>query len=281
MKVITSVDEMRAESAHYRSSGRTVALVPTMGALHEGHLSLIRKARELTDRVVVSVFVNPIQFGPSEDLDSYPADLLKDRAMCEAEDVAVLFHPARAEMYSPVHSTYVVETDMSAGLCGKSRPGHFRGVTTVVAKIFNIVLPDVAVFGRKDAQQARVIERMVRDLNFPVRIIIVPIVRESNGLAMSSRNAYLSGDERTQAACLHEAIELAETLYAQGVRATDLLKKNMLDVISRWPAAEIEYVEIVDYGSLKPVREIGAPALVALCVRFGRTRLIDNTVLGL
>jgi len=280
MKIITGIEEMRSESTRQRAAGRTVALVPTMGALHDGHRSLIRKARELADRVVVSVFVNPIQFGAGEDLAAYPADVHGDRDLCEAEGVAVFFQPSGAGMYQAGHSTYVAEEDLSRGLCGKSRPGHFRGVTTVVAKLFNIVLPDLAVFGRKDAQQARVIERMVRDLNFPVRIVVAPTVREPDGLAMSSRNAYLSAGERRRAACLHEALNAAKGLYARGVRETDALKGKMLELLAGQPAAEVEYVEIVDYESLKPVSEIRAPALIALCVRFGRARLIDNTVLG-
>ena len=280
MKIISVAEDMQKQSLGTRRAGSVIGLVPTMGALHAGHLSLIRKARELSEHVVVSLFINPIQFGPSEDLDGYPSVFDRDREICEAEAVDTLFCPSNADMYRERHSTYVLEEDLSRGLCGPARPGHFRGVTTVVAKLFNLVVPDVAVFGQKDAQQVRVLQRMVRDLNFPVRLVVAPTVRESDGLAMSSRNAYLSEEERKQATCLHAALVVAETLYAQGVHEADVLKREMKKEVAARPLAEIEYMEIVDDEMGEAVSHIERPARVALCVRFGKARLIDNTVLG-
>ena len=271
---------MGALSAMFRRNGERIGFVPTMGFLHEGHLSLVRRARELADRVVVSIYVNPTQFGPSEDYEQYPRDLDRDMALCRREGVHVVFHPAAADMVHEAQSVSVEESALSAGLCGATRPGHFRGVATVVAQLFHIVRPDIAVFGRKDAQQARVIQRMGADLCFPVRVVVAPIAREADGLAMSSRNAYLAGDERKQAACLCRALRLAERLYAEGETCTGRIREEVWHMLEAQPAANVEYVETVDVVHLNAVDQITGPTLLALCVRFGDTRLIDNTVLG-
>lgn len=270
---------MQREALDLRRAGRRIGLVPTMGALHEGHLSLVRLAREHADVVVVSIFVNPTQFGPAEDLAKYPRDFERDEKRCREAGADIVFYPSAGDVYAPGHSAWVSEDKLSAGLCGRSRPGHFRGVCTVVAKLFNLVLPDVAVFGEKDGQQLRVIERMVRDLNFPVRIVRGPTVREPDGLAMSSRNRFLSPDERRQALCLRRALDRAEELYRGGERGADRIAAAMHDVIAREPAARADYVEIVDDATLEPVTRLERPALVALAVFVGKTRLIDNTVL--
>ena len=280
MQVIRSVREMQAWALKSGAMGRRVGFVPTMGYLHEGHMSLVRLARKRSDWVVLSIFVNPIQFLPGEDLAAYPRDFERDERLCREEGVEVLFHPEPAEMYAPDHSTYVDETGLSLGLCGGSRPGHFRGVTTVVAKLFNIVLPTVAVFGQKDAQQARVIQRMVRDLAFPAEIIVAPIVRERDGLAMSSRNKYLSPVERERALCLRRSLDLAEDLYRQGVRDRARIVSSMTRLIAGVPGTVVDYIEIVDDVSLEPVASITSPVLVMLAIRVGATRLIDNVVLG-
>lgn len=281
MDVIRCVRDMQAWSVAARRQGFRIGLIPTMGYLHQGHLSLIRKAQEQADRLVVSIFVNPIQFGVGEDLEAYPRDFPRDAALCEQTGVDALFHPEAAEMYLPEFSTTVEETALSRGLCGSRRPGHFEGVTTVVAKLFNAVLPDVAVFGQKDAQQARVIQRMVRDLNFPIGVIVAPIVREPDGLAMSSRNTYLKGSLRRDALCLRRALDEAERLFLAGERHAAVLQQAMEAVIRGVPSAVIDYIEIVDDRTLKPVGVLETPALVALAVKVGSTRLIDNTVLGL
>ena len=270
---------MQQEALLLRGNGRTIGLVPTMGYLHEGHLSLIRLARERANAVVVSIFVNPTQFAPNEDLTRYPRDFVRDEALCQSQGADMVFYPTATDMYLPDHSVYVVEESLTSGLCGASRPTHFRGVATVVAKLFNLALPQVAVFGEKDAQQLRVIKRMVRDLNFPVSIVPGPIVREPDGLAMSSRNVFLSTEERAQALCLRRALDRAEELFRQGERKTAELLRNMQEVMAQCPAARIDYIECVDDESLKPVTEIGKPCLIAMAVFVGKTRLIDNTVL--
>jgi pantoate--beta-alanine ligase len=271
---------MQSRALALRREGRRIGLVPTMGYLHAGHLSLIRAARERSDVVVVSIFVNPLQFGPSEDYGRYPRDLGRDERLCAGAGVDVLFLPEAADLYAPDFSTCVEETRLSRPLCGARRPGHFRGVTTVVAKLFLIVQPDVAVFGQKDAQQARVIRRMVRDLNFPVEILIAPTVREPEGLAMSSRNVYLSAEDRPAALCLRRALDAAEAQYRAGVRDAATLRAAIRRVLDAVPQAEVEYVEIVDDHTLEPVDRIERDALVALAVWVGKTRLIDNTVLS-
>ena len=262
-----------------RAAGKRIGVVPTMGFLHAGHLSLVRLARERTDVVILTLFVNPTQFGPKEDLAKYPRDFERDAAQCRVAGVDLLFAPEAGAMYAPDASVYVTEEKLSRGLCGASRPGHFRGVCTVVAKLFNLCLPHVAVFGAKDAQQLRVLRRMTRDLNFPIEIVAGPIIREPDGLAMSSRNVYLSADERQQALVLQSALGEAERLFRAGERAAAPLKTAMEHLIAQAPAAKIDYIEIVDDDSLEPVATLEKPALIALAVFVGKTRLIDNVVL--
>ena len=271
--------EMQGLARQFHAAGQRVAFVPTMGSLHDGHMSLVRKAREAADLVVVSIFVNPAQFGPEEDYRSYPRDLPRDSRLCADAGVDVLFCPDADAMYAVDSSVYVEETQLSAGLCGACRPGHFRGVATVVAKLFNIVQPDVAVFGQKDAQQVRVIEQMTRDLNFPVRILVAPTLREPDGLAMSSRNVHLSATEREQATCLYRALILAQRLHDEGTSDVGSLRSAMRKVIESTPNAKTDYIEVVDYGTLRAVDVIRGPTLIALAVRIGRTRLIDNLVI--
>lgn len=278
MKKIHSPAAMQAHSLRLRRKGRSIAFVPTMGCLHAGHMALIARARSMADVVVVSIFVNPLQFGPREDYARYPRPLQRDAAMCRKAGVDVLFRPDAAGMYAADHSVCVEETKISAGLCGASRPGHFRGVTTVVAMLFNIVQPDIAVFGRKDAQQARVIERMVRDLHMPLRIVVAPTVREPDGLAMSSRNAYLSPEERRRAADLHAALKAAREMVAGGTRDAARIRKAVARRLSGGsPSMAVDYIAVVDYHSFQPVGRLAGDALLAVAVRLGKTRLIDNT----
>jgi len=279
MEIIKTAEEMQQRALELKRAGRVVGLVPTMGYLHEGHLSLMRLARKQCDVLVVSIFVNPAQFGPNEDLEAYPRDFERDEALCEQEGVDLLFYPETENMYAGDASVRVDEDALSGVLCGASRPGHFRGVCTVVAKLFNLVQPDLAVFGEKDAQQLRIIERLVRDLNFPVGIIRGPIVREPDGLAMSSRNKYLSETQRKNALCLSRSLEQVAELFGQGEREAMVLREAMANLIRSVPEAEIDYIEIVDDTSLVTVDEIRNDVLVALAVRMGDTRLIDNLVL--
>lgn len=279
MQIIRQPAEMQAAALGWKRAGRRVGFVPTMGYLHDGHRSLIETARARADVVVVSIFVNPIQFGPNEDFSRYPRDFARDEALCQAAGADVVFYPEPATMYAPDHSVYVEETRLGQGLCGTSRPGHFRGVTTVVAKLFNLVLPDLAVFGEKDAQQIRIIRRLVRDLAFPVEIVSGPTVREADGLAMSSRNALLSPDERAQAVCLRRALLEAQRLFQAGERSARTLEIAMRAVIAVSPLARVDYVELVDDDTLEPVQRLDRPTLVALAVRFPSARLIDNLVL--
>ena len=280
MEIIRSIGAMQAWALNNRAMGRRIAFVPTMGYLHEGHMSLVRIAHARSDLVILSIFVNPIQFLPGEDLAAYPRDFERDERLCREAGVDVLLHPEPAEMYVADYSTYVDETRLSLGLCGESRPGHFRGVTTVVAKLFNMTLPNVAVFGQKDAQQVRVIQRMVRDLAFPIEIVVAPIVRERDGLAMSSRNKYLSPLERERALCLRRSLDLADDMYRRGVRDGLGIVAAMAHQLAGVPGTHVDYVEIVDNVSLDPVTMIKGPVLVLLAVRVGSTRLIDNSVLG-
>ena len=242
MKVIALVEEMQDEARSLRRDGRRIGLVPTMGYLHGGHLSLIRLAREQSDFVIVSIFVNPTQFAPGEDLDSYPRDFERDEQLCRDEGVDLVFYPCAEDMYFPDSSVYVVEESLSRGLCGRARPSHFRGVCTVVAKLFNIVQPDLAVFGEKDYQQLAILRRMVRDLNFPLEIVAGPIVRETDGLAISSRNTHLDPDERRQAVCLRRALDLAEHLYAGGERNAERISEKMRSQLASVPSARIDYI---------------------------------------
>ncbi len=255
---------------------RRIGFVPTMGCLHEGHLSLMRRARVDCELVVASIFVNPLQFGPDEDLERYPRDLARDSELCREVGVDLLFSTSPAQMYPEGYSTYVTEDRLGQTLCGADRPGHFRGVTTVVAKLFQLVLPHVAYFGQKDAQQAAIIERMARDLNFPIQIEILPIVREADGLALSSRNRYLSTEARTQALSLIASLRLAAQAFADGQSDARALAQTVRAHIQ----GEIDYVEIVSRQDFQPVETARAGDLLALAVRIGPTRLIDNLILG-
>ncbi|MGI6550947.1 MAG: pantoate--beta-alanine ligase [Syntrophomonadales bacterium] len=280
MKVIESPQEMQNWSRAQAKTGLSIGLVPTMGYLHEGHLSLVRQARELCDQVVVSIFVNPIQFGEGEDFDRYPRDLSRDLDLLEKEGVGAVFAPTARAMYPEKEQTNVEPpTGMENRLCGRNRPGHFRGVTTVVSKLFNICLPDVAVFGQKDAQQALIIEKMVRDLNFPVRIVRGEIVREPDGLAMSSRNVYLSPEDRKNATVLYRSLLMAKDLIKRGERNPSQVRNAMYEMINRVDGTQIDYIEIYNAKDLSELEEINGQVLLALAVRFGDTRLIDNLLL--
>jgi len=279
MEVIRTVAGMSAWSRRTRRSGARVGFVPTMGFLHDGHLSLVREARARSDVVVLSIFVNPTQFGPGEDLARYPRDFERDRALCEKERVDVLFHPDAGDMYPPDASVHVEESKLSAWLCGSRRPGHFRGVATVVAKLFNIVGPDVAVFGQKDAQQAAVVRRMARDLNFPVDIVVVPTVREPDGLAMSSRNKYLSAAERAAAVGINAALREAEARFCSGERSATALRELVLGRLRGNPLLLPEYVEAVDGETFERAAVAANGTVIAVAVMCGATRLIDNVVL--
>jgi len=279
MRLITDIGSMQRWADEQRARGRRIGFVPTMGFLHEGHLSLVRVAAERTDVVVVSIFVNPLQFGANEDFDRYPRDLEGDQRKLEGAGTDVLFLPTAAELYPPNFQTSVEVAHVTRGLCGASRPTHFRGVTTVVAKLFLAVKPHVAVFGAKDFQQLVTVRQMVRDLNFDVEIVGAPIVREPDGLAMSSRNAYLSADERLAARCLSQALARAQDAFAAGERAAARLRQLARNHIEAEPLARIDYVEVVDAGTLEPVDTVARPALLALAVFFGSTRLIDNCLL--
>jgi len=279
-RVVNDIAEVREALAEARGLGKSIGLVPTMGALHEGHLSLVRASAAECGFTVVSVFVNPTQFGPGEDLERYPRDLENDAKLAADAGADFVFAPTAGAMYPAGYATYVEVERLTDGLCGARRPGHFRGVTTVVTKLFNICSPDVAYFGQKDAQQAVVIKRMTRDLDMDVEVRVLPTVREPDGLAMSSRNEYLSGDERLQATCLYRALQKAEELYAKGVRSAERIIAEMTAIIETERDTKIDYISAVDAGELLPVEEITEPTLVALAVFVGDTRLIDNVVLG-
>ncbi len=280
MDTVKKIDVLRSRLKEASKDGKSVGLVPTMGFLHEGHLSLIKRARKENDLLVVSLFVNPTQFGPGEDLESYPRDLKKDAALCEGKGADILFAPDAGEMYFEDYGTYVeVSGELTKGLCGKSRPTHFRGVTSVVSKLFNIVDPDRAYFGQKDAQQVAVIKRMVRDLNFDVEIVVCPIVREEDGLAKSSRNIYLSKDEREAALVLNRSLRAAAERISSGERNGHEIKAMVEKMIKEEPLSAIDYVEVVDAESIKPIETLKGSVLVALAVRFGKARLIDNICL--
>jgi pantoate--beta-alanine ligase len=279
MEIVNKIDELFVTRDGIRSRGGRLGLVPTMGALHEGHLSLIRAAKAKSDVVAASIFVNPTQFGPNEDFTRYPRDLERDLALLERDGVDLVFVPSVEEMYPQQSVTWVAVEGLSDRLCGKSRPGHFRGVATVVAKLFNIVEPDIAFFGQKDAAQVAIIRRMVRDLNMPVAIEACPIVREPDGLALSSRNAYLSPEQRQDALVLFRSLLRVRELFADGERNPAILIKAAKNVLSGSSAVRLDYFEIVDPDELTPLALINQPALVAVAAFVGNTRLIDNIVL--
>ncbi|MGO5086101.1 pantoate--beta-alanine ligase [Oscillospiraceae bacterium LCP25S3_F9] len=279
MKVVNAINEVRETVKAWRKQGLTVGLVPTMGYLHEGHASLIARASKENDRVVVSDFVNPIQFAPNEDLASYPRDIDRDAKVCEENGADIIFHPTPEEMYHKNFSTFVDITGPSEELCGKSRPIHFRGVCTVVSKLFLIVSPDRAYFGQKDAQQLAVIKRMVRDLNFDIEIVGCPIIREADGLAKSSRNTYLSPEERKAAVILHKALEKGKELVLNGEKSSKVIIDTVTQVINSEPLAKIDYVQVVDFPNIKVVEDINGDILTAVAVYIGKTRLIDNFII--
>ena len=279
MKIVETIKEVREQVKEWKKQGLSVGLVPTMGYLHEGHKSLIDRAVAENDKVVVSVFVNPMQFGPTEDLESYPRDMERDAALCENAGAALVFHPEPSEMYEDDFSSFVDMNTLTGGLCGKTRPIHFRGVCTVVAKLFNIVTPARAYFGQKDAQQLAVIRHMVSDLSFGIEIVGCPIIREEDGLAKSSRNTYLSAEERKAALILSQSLKEGKALVEAGEKDAAKIKKVITDKINTEPLAKIDYVEVVDWKTLEPVSTIDAPILTAIAVYIGKTRLIDNFII--
>lgn len=279
MEIMGAIDEVRKQVKEWRRQGLSIGLVPTMGYLHEGHKSLIDRAVAENDRVVVSDFVNPIQFGVNEDLATYPRDIETDKRLCEQAGADLIFYPEAAEMYAPDFSTYVEMQKVSEGLCGKTRPTHFRGVCTVVCKLFHIVMPDRAYFGQKDAQQLAVIRRMVRDLDLDIQIVGCPIIREEDGLAKSSRNTYLSKEERKAALVLSRAVFLGEDLMKKGERDADTILEAMRSLIGQEPLAKIDYVEMVDADSIEPLARARGRVLTAMAVYIGTTRLIDNFIM--
>ena len=279
MKIVGTVKEVREQVKEWKKQGLSVGFVPTMGYLHEGHKSLMDAARKGNDKVVVSIFVNPMQFGPTEDLATYPRDLDHDAALCESAGVDLIFHPEAEEMYEKDFCSFVDMTGLTEGLCGKTRPIHFRGVCTVVNKLFNIVTPDHAYFGQKDGQQLAVIKRMVRDLNMDIEIVGCPIVREEDGLAKSSRNTYLSPEERKAALILSKTVALGKELAKtekDANKVVEAMKKN----IETEPLAKIDYVEAVDALSMAPVERLEGTCMLAMAVYIGKTRLIDNTLIN-
>ncbi len=277
MKIINTIDEMRSASRSIKKEGKTIALVPTMGYLHDGHLSLVREAGKKCDYLVVTIFVNPAQFGEGEDLKIYPENLSRDKALLRNLDTDFLFLPAAQEMYPPDFQTYVDVKDLSKNLCGEFRPGHFCGVATVVAKLFNIVAPDIALFGEKDYQQLRIIRQMVEDLNFDIKIVGMPIIRESGGLAMSSRNSYLSADEKAAAGSIYRSLKAGKKLFLAGARNAAEIKRAALEKAAG--EVDIDYFELYDTNSLEPLDRVGEKALFAVAAHVGKTRLIDNIIL--
>ena len=279
MIIIETIADMKAVIKSQKQSGKSIGLVPTMGYLHQGHISLVKHSTQENDFTVVSIFVNPTQFGPNEDYDKYPRDLEKDMKLAEQAGVDIIFAPSVKEMYPDGYKTYVAVEGITEVMCGKSRPGHFRGVTTVVTKLFNIITPTKAYFGQKDAQQVAVIKQMVKDLNMNLEIITCPIIREADGLAMSSRNVYLNSEERKAALVLSQSLLNADKLVEGGERSKEKLYKSIYEQISSESLANIEYIEIVDADTLEKVNNIEKRVLVALAVKLGNTRLIDNIIL--
>ncbi len=281
MKVLRTVQEIQAFSKAAKDAGKSVGLVPTMGALHEGHLTLMRRARQENDVVIASVFVNPTQFGPNEDFDAYPRRFEEDCKKLETVPVDAVFHPEPKEMYPEGYCTYVnVEGDITKKLCGAQRPGHFRGVATVVTKLMNLSRADRAYFGQKDAQQVVVVKRFVSDLNIPTEVVMVPIVREESGLARSSRNQYLSAAEKEAALVLSRSLKKGKAAFEGGEKDVETLKKIVREEIGTEPTAVIDYVDIYSFPALLPIKNVTEPALLAIAVKIGKTRLIDNMILG-
>ena len=274
MEFITTIENIRSIVNHWKDKGYSIGFVPTMGYLHDGHAALIDQARKDNDKVIVSIFVNPTQFGENEDLNSYPRDINRDKSLCEAHKADIIFSPTSDEMYHD-RKAFVNIVELSDTLCGISRPIHFKGVCTVITKLFNIIQPTNAYFGEKDAQQLAIIRKIVYDLNFPVNIIGVPIVRESDGLAKSSRNTYLSKEERKAATILYKAIQMGKQTIKHGASADSIIN-TMTEIINTEPLAKIDYVSVVDANTMQPVHEITSPVLVAMAVYIGSTRLIDN-----
>ena len=282
MVIADKIEGIRQQVGEWKKAGLSVGLVPTMGYLHEGHKSLIDAARRDNDRVVVSIFVNPMQFAPNEDLESYPRDLEKDAKLCEQAGVDLIFHPQPEEMYAPGFCSYVDMNGLTTELCGKSRPIHFRGVQTVVLKLFHIVTPDRAYFGQKDAQQLAVVRRMVRDLNVGTQIVGCPIIREADGLAKSSRNTYLNEQERQAALVLNRSLHVGKALVEAGETSARAVKQAVTQEIEKEPMAKIDYVDVVDFDSVTPIEKLDAAngsVLVAIAVYIGKTRLIDNFII--
>lgn len=276
MELTTKIQKLRELVKQWKKEGKSIGLVPTMGYLHDGHASLIQKAVEENDEVIVSIFVNPFQFGENEDLDQYPRDINADSKLCEGLGVSLIFNPEPTEMYDNRHTVVDMET-LSDGLCGSKRPGHFRGVCTVVSKLFNLCQPDRSYFGQKDAQQLAIIKKMVKDLNFDIEIIGCPIIREADGLAMSSRNSYLNPRERRAALCLSKAIQKGQAKIKEGMPALQLIEE-MAGIIKKENTATIDYISVVDLENLQELEHIKKPALTAMAVYIGKTRLIDNFI---
>lgn len=278
MKIINNIKEIRKQVKDWKNDGLSVALVPTMGYLHEGHESLIKKASEDNDKVIVSIFVNPMQFGINEDLSTYPRNIDRDSDICEKNGASLIFNPSVEEMYTDGFSTFVDLNNLTSGLCGKSRPTHFRGVCTVVSKLFNIVNPDKAYFGQKDAQQLSIIKQMVTDLNFDIEIVSCPIVREADGLAKSSRNTYLSKEERQASTIINKSLKKAKALIKSGEKDSENVIDFIKNEINKEPLAKIDYISIVDNKTIKNIKTIEDGSLIAVAVFIGNTRLIDNFI---
>lgn len=278
MEILRTIHEMKEAVRNMKSQGKSVSFVPTMGYLHEGHLSLVRESLKRSDATVVSIFVNPTQFGPEEDFKDYPRDFKKDAEILERMGVDFLFAPEAGEVYPKGYKTYVEVHDLQNRLCGRSRSGHFRGVCTVVLKLFNIVNPDLSLFGQKDAQQAIILKRMVKDLDLDVKIEVLPIVREKDGLAMSSRNSYLNPEQRKAALSLSKSLKEAREMIDAGERDSEKIIRRMKEIIEKEPLAKIDYIDIVEMSGLEPINKIENKALIALAVFIGKVRLIDNTI---
>jgi pantoate--beta-alanine ligase len=280
MRVIKKIKEMQALAEGLKRNAHRVGFIPTMGFLHQGHLSLFQAAKKYCDQRIVSIFVNPIQFAPNEDFETYPRNFARDEKLCETEGIDYIFYPSAEEMYQQDHKTYIITEDLAKKLCGITRPAHFKGVTTVVAKLFNIVKPDVVVFGQKDAQQCIIIKRMIHDLNFNIKMVIAPIIREADGLALSSRNRYLNSEERKDATILYRSLQSARDMIDRGEHDANNIKNHVVELIQKVPGSSIEYISIVDADTLDPVNEIKKNTLIALAVYIGKTRLIDNILIN-